>query len=442
MFGGGIMITKPKGCYDIYGKEGRYFQKINEVVSLLAEVYHYDFIRTPIFESSELFHRGMGETSDVVKKEMYDFEDKGGRPITLRPEGTAGVVRAYIENKMYGDATQPIKFYYSGTMYRYERPQSGRDRELTQFGLELLGSADPIADAEIISFGYQVYQLLGLKNVKVKINTLGDRASRETYREKLIAYFKPYINDFCEDCKARLLENPLRILDCKVDQGNPILKEAPKTIDFLNQTSQKHFQDVCDYLDILSIPYEIDSTIVRGLDYYNHTVFEYIAEIDGKELAIGGGGRYNGLVTLLGGPETPCVGFASGIGRVALAMQEEGIELEEDTLDAYLLYVNDEEKKYAIYLAQELRLAGFKVETEYLGRSLKAQFKQADRLQASFLIILNSEELDNNEVKVKNNHTKEEELVNLDTLIYYLDEQLPTMHEEEECDCGHHHEEE
>ncbi len=437
------MITKPKGCYDIYGKEGRYFQKINEVVSMLAEVYHYDFIRTPIFEASELFHRGMGETTDVVKKEMYDFKDKGDRNITLRPEGTAGVVRAYIENKMYGDATQPVKFYYSGTMYRYERPQSGRDRELTQFGLELLGSNDAISDVEIISFGYQVYQLLGLKNVKVKINTLGDTSSRLEYRKVLIDYLKPHIDTFCEDCKARLLENPLRILDCKVDQENPILKDAPKTLDYLNDESKKHFQEVCDGLDILGIPYEIDSTIVRGLDYYNHTVFEFIAKIDGKELAIGAGGRYNGLVSLLGGPETPCVGFASGIGRVALAMQEEQIEVEEDAIDAYLLYVNEDEKKYAIYLAQELRLAGFKVETEYLGRSLKAQFKQADRLHAAFLIILNSEELDNNEVKVKNNHTKEEELVSLDTLIYYLDEQLPNFHEEEEeCSCCHHHEEE
>ena len=437
------MITKPKGCYDIYGKEGRYFQKINEVVSMLAEVYHYDFIRTPIFEASELFHRGMGETTDVVKKEMYDFKDKGDRNITLRPEGTAGVVRAYIENKMYGDATQPVKFYYSGTMYRYERPQSGRDRELTQFGLELLGSNDAISDVEIISFGYQVYQLLGLKNVKVKINTLGDTSSRLEYRKVLIDYLKPHIDTFCEDCKARLLENPLRILDCKVDQENPILKDAPKTLDYLNDESKKHFQEVCDDLDILGIPYEIDSTIVRGLDYYNHTVFEFIAKIDGKELAIGAGGRYNGLVSLLGGPETPCVGFASGIGRVALAMQEEQIEVEEDAIDAYLLYVNEDEKKYAIYLAQELRLAGFKVETEYLGRSLKAQFKQADRLHAAFLIILNSEELDNNEVKVKNNHTKEEELVSLDTLIYYLDEQLPNFHEEEEeCSCCHHHEEE
>ncbi len=431
------MITKPKGCYDIYGKEGKYFQKINEVVDMLALVYHYQYIRTPIFESSELFHRGMGETSDVVKKEMYDFKDKGDRNLTLRPEGTAGVVRAYIENKMYGDAVQPVKFYYNGTMYRYERPQLGRDRELTQFGLEILGTNDPISDAEIISFGYQVYQILGLKNVKVQLNSLGDKESRLKYREELIHYLKPHIGQFCEDCQERLKENPLRILDCKVDKDNPILKQVPKTLDYLNEESKKHFESVKEYLDLLSIPYEVDPTIVRGLDYYSHTVFEFTCEIDGKSLAIGGGGRYNGLVELLGGPSTPCIGFASGVDRVALAMQQEGISLEDDRIDAFLLYVNDEEKKYAVYLAQELRLAGFRVETEYLGRSLKAQFKQADRFRASFLIILNSEELDNNEVKVKNNHTKEEEMVSINMLIYYLDEQLSLLQEECGCDCCH-----
>lgn len=438
------MITRPKGCYDVYGKEGRYFRKINDVVSMLATVYHYDYIRTPIFESSELFHRGIGESTDVVKKEMYDFVDKGNREMTLRPEGTAGVVRAYIENKMYGDAVQPVKFYYSGPMYRYERPQAGRDRELTQFGLEVLGTNDPFADAEMISFGYQVYQILGLENVKVRLNSLGDTASRLTYRETLIDYLKPHISTFCEDCKERLEENPLRILDCKVDSENEVLKDAPKTIDYLNEESKKHFDTVCEYLDLLGVPYEIDPTIVRGLDYYNHTVFEFECEVAGKHLAIGGGGRYNGLVDTLGGPETACVGFASGIGRVSLAMQEAGIPVEEDTVDAYLLYVNDEEKKYAVYLSQELRLAGFKIETDYLGRSLKSQFKQADRLGAKFLIILNSEELDNNEVKIKNNHTKEEEMVSLDALIYYLDEQLETEEEDDcGCGCGHcHHEEE
>ncbi len=438
LYGGRKMITKPKGCYDLYGKEGRTFKQIDNIVSMLAEVYHYAYIRTPIFEASELFHRGMGESSDVVKKEMYDFEDKGGRKLTLRPEGTAGVVRAYIENKMYGNATQPLKFYYSGTMYRYERPQSGRDRELTQFGLELLGATDPSADAEIISFAYQVYQILGLKNVKVKLNSLGDNESRTLYREKLMAYLKPHMDGFCEDCKTRFSENPLRILDCKVDAKNPVLKDAPKTLDFLNDASKEHFEQVCSYLDILKIPYEIDGTIVRGLDYYNHTVFEFLIEIDGKELAIGAGGRYNGLVSTLGGPETACVGFASGIGRVALAMEENGMDMGEDAIDLYLLYVNEEEKKYAIYLAQELRLAGYKTEMEYLGRSLKAQFRQADRMHAKFLILLNSEELENNEVKVKNNQTKEEELVSLDALIYYLDEKL----EDEEEDCCSHHEEE
>ena len=433
------MIQKQKGCIDLIGREAKIWKYVDSVIDSLMEKYNYNYIRTPMIEATELFHRGIGESTDIVSKESYDFEDKGGRSITLRPEGTAGVVRSYIENKMYGDPNQPVKVYYNGTMYRYERPQSGRDRELTQFGMEILGSDDPLSDAEIISAAVNLYKLLGLKEIKVNLNTLGDNESRKIYREELIKYFKPHIKDFCEDCQERLEKNPLRILDCKVDQDNEILKNAPKTLDFLNEESRNRFEKVQDYLDIMGIKYEINPNIVRGLDYYNHTVFEIEANIDGfgSNNVIGAGGRYNGLVSQLDGPETPCVGFASGIGRVVKALELEKVKLPiVKDIDLFLMYVNDEEKKYACYLAQELRLAGFIVDTEYTGRGLKAQFKQADRLNSKFTIVLNSKDLDNNEVKIKNNKTKEEEIISLDVLIYYLDEQLATLDDEHGCNCG------
>ena len=445
------MIQRQKGCNDIIGRDAKVWKYVGTVIDALMEKYNYNYIRTPIIEATELFHRGIGDTTDIVTKESYDFQDKGGRNITLRPEGTAGVVRSYIENKMYGDPNQPVKVYYNGTMYRYERPQSGRDRELTQFGMEILGSDDPLSDAEIISAAVNLYKMLGLKEIKVNLNSLGDNESRANYREALIEYFKPHINDFCEDCQARLLKNPLRILDCKVDAENEILKNAPTTLDFLNEDSRDRFEKVQEYLDIMQIKYEINPRIVRGLDYYNHTVFEIEAKVDGfgSNNVLGGGGRYNGLVNQLGGPETPCVGFASGIGRLVMALELEKVKLPiVEDIDLFLMYVNDDEKKYAAYLSQELRLVGFIVDTEYTGRGLKGQFKQADRLNAKFTCVLNSEDLNNNEVKIKNNITKEEEIISLDVLIYYLDEKINAMEDDGEeydmtdngCCCGTHSE--
>ena len=439
------MIQRQKGCNDIYGREAKVWKYIDTVIDAMMEKYNYNYIRTPIFEATELFHRGVGETTDIVTKESYDFEDKGGRKITLRPEGTAGVVRSFIENKMYGDPNQPVKVYYNGTMYRYERPQSGRDRELTQFGMEILGSDDPLTDAEIISAAVNVFKMLGLKEIKVNLNSLGDNESRDNYRKALVDYFKPHINELCEDCVERLEKNPLRILDCKVDAENEILKNAPKTLDYLTEESRDRFEKVQEYLEIMQIDYTINPNIVRGLDYYNHTVFEIEAKVEGfgSNNVLGGGGRYNGLVNQLDGPETPCVGFASGIGRLVKALELEKVKVPiVEDIDLFIMYVNEEEKKYAAYLTQELRLAGFIVDTEYTGRSLKGQFKQADRLNAKYICVLNSEDLDNNEVKIKNNKTKEEEVISLDALIYYLDEKLTTEVEEDECDCGcgHHHE--
>ncbi len=444
------MIKRQKGCNDITGRQAKIWKYVESVIDSLMEKYNYNYIRTPIIEATELFHRGIGDTTDIVTKESYDFEDKGGRKITLRPEGTAGVVRSYIENKMYGDPNQPVKVYYNGTMYRYERPQSGRDRELTQFGMEILGSDDPLCDAEIISAAVNLYKMLGLKEIKVNLNSLGDNESRKKYREALIEYFRPHIGNFCNDCQERYEKNPLRILDCKVDADNEYLKNAPTTLDYLNEESRTRFKKVQEYLDIMQIEYTINPKIVRGLDYYNHTVFEIEAKVDGfgSNNVIGAGGRYNGLVSQLGGPETPCVGFASGIGRLVMALELEDVKLPiNDSVDLFLMYVSEDEKKYAVYLAQELRMAGFVVETEYTGRNLKGQFRQADRLNAKYLCILNSKDLNNNEVKIKNNKTKEEEIISLDAIIYFLDEKLNTMEEVDEIDYSefdleHNHEEE
>ncbi|MDD6878934.1 MAG: histidine--tRNA ligase [bacterium] len=436
------MITKPKGCIDLNGLEAKKWKYVSKVIDSLMEKYNYNYIRTPIFESSEVFHRGVGETTDIVSKETYDFIDRGGRKMTLRPEGTAGVVRSFVENKMYGDPNQPVKLYYNGTMYRYERPQAGRDRELTQFGVEVLGSDDPLIDSEVISIPVNLFKLLGLNEVKVKINTLGDKESRNMYRDALIKYFKPHLKDLCEDCNSRFEKNPMRILDCKVDKDSDILKNAPKTIDYLNEDSKERFNKVKEYLSELEIDYEIDEKLVRGLDYYNHTVFEVEASVAGfgSNNVLAGGGRYNGLVELLDGPSTPGMGFALGMGRLIMALELEKIKLPiDDEVEVFVMYVSDTEKKYAASLVQMLRMYGFKVETEYTGRGLKGQFKQADRLNAKYLIILNDEDLSHDEIKIKDNKTKEENLVGIDYIMYYLDEMLSKEDDcccDDDCDCG------
>lgn len=418
------MITKPKGTYDIYASEAKKWKYVNDIIDVFCTYYNYDYIRTPIFENTELFHRTSGEESDIVKKETYDFLDKGNRPLTLRPEGTAGVVRSYIENKMYGDATIPVKIYYNGTMYRYERPQSGRNREFTQFGIEVLGSNDAYIDAEIISLPIKIFEALGLSNLKVNINSLGDKESRKKYTDALVKYLEKDIDNLCDDCKRRLKTNPLRILDCKVDAANEIIKNAPKIIDYLNEESKERFDNVLKYLDDLDIDYTVDQNTVRGLDYYDHTVFEIICDVKelGSANVIAAGGRYNSLVKQLGGPDTPAMGFACGIDRLIFALDKLDCNINsKKELDAFIMYVSQSEKEHAIYLAQELRLNGFKIELENCGRSLKAQFKQADRLNSKFLIILNDQDLQAGEINIKDNLTKEETKIKESEIVEYLD---------------------
>ncbi|MCH5166400.1 MAG: histidine--tRNA ligase [Erysipelotrichales bacterium] len=413
------MITKQKGTNDIYGEAAKKRAYVNEILATLCEKYNYGYIETPVFEASELFHRGVGETTDMVQKETYDFKDRGDRDLTLRPEGTAPVVRWFIENKLYGNMTDPVKVFYNMKMYRYERPQSGRMRELTQWGFECFGSDEVISDAEVISLAYNAYRLLGLDDVVVELNTLGDTESRSNYREALVEYFKPHIKDLCEDCQERFEKNPLRILDCKVDAGNDILKHAPKTIDYLNEESKARFEKLKDLLELMDINYVVNTNLVRGLDYYNHTVFEI--SLNGS-YALGGGGRYNGLVETLDGPSTPAVGFAMGLDRTIMAMEENGVNIPiNDSIDLYILYVSDTEQETAAYLTQDLRLNGFIVETDSMKKSLKAQFKSVDRFNSKYLIVLNEEELKTNKVTIKDNKTKEEEQVSLNDIADYLD---------------------
>ena len=419
------MLQKPKGTYDVYGDMGKKIIYLENLLKALMEKYNYEYVRTPLFESSELFHRGVGETSDIVSKETYDFVDRGERHMTLRPEGTAGVVRSFIENKMYGRADLPVKLWYFGPMYRYERPQSGRYREFYQFGVEAFCSDDPMLDAEIISIPVNFYKLLGLKGIKVNINTLGDTESRLKYREALINYFRPHIDSLCDDCKARFEKNPLRILDCKVDHDLDIMKNAPKIIDYLNESSRNHFEKVKEYLEALNIDYTVNYSIVRGLDYYTHTVFEVEASVEGfgSQNVLCAGGRYNGLVETIGGPQTPGVGFALGLERLLVALEYEKLEPWEDkTSDFYIAPMDDTCKSYSLKVLNMLRMNGFNGDMDYMNRSLKSNFKQAERLNTKYIIIIGNDEIENNMVTIKDNETKESKTVAFDDIVDYFDE--------------------
>lgn len=421
------MIQKPKGTYDVNSEYGRKVLYLEDLLKTLMEKYNYEYVRTPLFESSELFHRGVGETSDIVTKETYDFTDRGERNMTLRPEGTAGVVRSFIENKMYGRADMPVKTWYYGPMYRYERPQSGRFREFYQFGVEVFGTSSPLMDAEVISIPVRFYELLGLKNIKVNINSLGDQESRKNYREALIEYFKPYIDDLCEDCQARFLKNPLRILDCKVDADKDIMKNAPKMIDYLNDVSKKHFEDVQKYLRAMNIEFVVNPKIVRGLDYYTHTVFEVEASVEGfgSQNVLGAGGRYDNLVENLGGPKTPGVGFALGLERLITALDFEKINLiDENSIDVYVVPMSELENDYAFSLLDHLRMNGFKADMDYMARNFKSNFKQADRLNSKYVVLVGDEETKTGVLTIKDNKTKEEYKVKEEELIEFFDEKI------------------
>ena len=421
------MIQRAKGTYDVFGDYGKRLLYVEELIEGLMEKYNYEYFRTPIFESSNLFHRGVGETTDIVTKETYDFKDRGDRNLTLRPEGTASIVRSFIENKMYGSHAMPLKAWYYGPMFRYERPQSGRFREFYQFGVEVFGTDDPMADAEVISIPVNLYKLLGLKGIKVNINTLGDSESRNNYRNALLDYFKPHLNDLCEDCRERYNKNPLRILDCKVDHELDIMKNAPKTIDYLNEESKSHFEKVKEYLEVMGIEYEVNTNLVRGLDYYTHTVFEVEASVEGfgSQNVLCGGGRYDNLVDTLGGPKTSGVGFAMGMERLMTALEYENVEMPlVNGIDCYVIPMSENEKDYATHICADLRLNGFITEIDYNNRNLKNNFKNADRLNTNFIVIIGESEKESGILTVKDNKTKEEYKIDHDDLIDFFDEYI------------------
>lgn len=420
-------ISAPRGTADILPKEAVKWQIAEAKIKDICSRYHFEEIRTPLFEHTELFQRGVGDSTDIVQKEMYTFQDRGGRSLTLRPEGTASVARAFVQNKLYGDIIQPVKLYYFMQMFRYERPQQGRMRQLNQFGVEVLGSDNPAVDAEVIDLAMTVYKELGLKSLKLVINSLGDQESRKNYREALIGHFTPVKEELCHDCQTRLQQNPMRILDCKTDRNHPAMKTAPSILDYLNEESETYFNRVKTYLDLLGITYEVDPNLVRGLDYYNHTAFEIMSNAEGfgAITTLAGGGRYNGLIEEISGPSTPGIGFGMGMERLLMALEAENVNLERPTsLDCYLISVGEKADQQAMKVLHDLRDRGIRCDRDYQGRKMKAQFKTADRLQAKYVLVLGEEELDKQVISVKNMKTKEQTEIRMTELADNLYNQL------------------
>lgn len=413
-----MKLQKPKGTQDILPGDSAKWQYVENVARETFKKYNYGEIRTPMFEHYEVISRSVGDTTDIVTKEMYDFHDKGDRHITLRPEGTAPVVRSYVENKLFAPEVQkPVKVYYIGSMFRYERPQAGRLREFHQLGVECFGSKNPATDVETIAMAYQLFNTLGIKDVTLHLNSLGNTDSRLAYRQALIDYLTPMRESLSKDSQRRLEENPLRVLDSKEKEDKVAVENAPSILDYLDEESQTHFDEVRAMLDSLNIPYVIDTNMVRGLDYYNHTIFEFITTIDKSELTICAGGRYDSLVEYFGGPETAGFGFGLGLERLLLVLDKQGIKLPvEESHDVYIAVLGSGANGKALELVQSIRYQGFKAERDYLGRKIKAQFKSADTFKAKTVITLGESEVESGVVKVKNNATREEVTVSFEEL--------------------------
>ncbi|WP_150266560.1 histidine--tRNA ligase [Paenibacillus tepidiphilus] len=411
-------FEKPTGTQDVLPGAVEKWQVVEAKARDLCRRFNYREIRTPMFEHTELFERGVGETTDIVEGEMYTFKDKGERDLALRPEGTAGVVRAYVQNKLYGEP-DVSKLYYIGPMFRYERPQAGRYRQFHQFGIEAFGAVDPAIDAEVISLGYQFYKDLGLKEVRVELNSVGNAPSRAAYREKLLAFLTPMHDRLCKDCQRRMDRNPLRVLDCKVDQDK--FGDAPSILDSLDEECSTHFAKVRGHLDAMGVAYSINPRLVRGLDYYTHTAFEYKAAGIGTIDTVGGGGRYNGLVEEIGGPDQPGIGFGIGLERILLILENQGVELETvKPLDVYLVALGEAADLEITKQLFTLRAQGISAERDYLGRKMKAQMKSADRLSARYTAILGDDELQNGVITVKAMATGEQRTVKLEELAQAL----------------------
>ncbi|MCI8318686.1 MAG: histidine--tRNA ligase [Lachnospiraceae bacterium] len=413
------MITQaPRGVQDWYGEEMRKRAIVEKKAREIAATYHMTEIITPMFEHTVLFQRGVGETTDVVQKEMYTFEDKGGRSITLKPEGTAGVMRAYLEHNMYAQPA-PAKLYYVTQAFRYEKPQSGRLRQHHQFGVEFVGSSSPLAEVELITLITELIAKLGLSDAKLHINSIGCKNCRKTYNDALLAYLREHESELCPTCRERMQKNPLRVIDCKVDACKKIVEHAPRTIDYLDDECRTHFEELKALLDEMQIQYTVDTGIVRGLDYYTKTVFEFV---DSNGFTLCGGGRYDGLIHEIDEKQDiPSVGFGMGIERILYFMDKEGVEFPPaDPVALYVGILGKEARGRAYRLVDSLRRQGFIVETDYMDRSVKAQMKYANKLGAKKTVIIGSQELEENKARIKDMETGEQVEVGLDEIAELL----------------------
>ena len=413
------MITqRPKGTQDWYGSDMHKRTIIEAAARELCKVYNIKEVITPVFEHTVLFQRGVGETTDVVQKEMYTFEDKGHRSITLKPEGTAGAIRAYLENNMYAEPA-PTKLFYVTPAFRYEQPQSGRLRQHHQFGVEFVGSKSPLVEVELISLVTTFIRKIGLKDARLHINSIGCPNCRKTYNEALLSYLRAHEDHLCPTCRERMKKNPLRVIDCKVPECKEIVKDAPRTIDYLDDECREHFEELQSLLTEMNIPYEIDTGIVRGLDYYTKTVFEFVNS-DGFTLC--GGGRYDNLVQEIDEKQNiPSVGFGMGIERIIYFLDKEQVALEpEPAIELYVGILGKEARAKAYKIVNALRMAGVVVETDYMDRSVKAQMKYANKLGAKHTVILGENELNSNKANIKNMETGEQTEVALDAIAAYF----------------------
>ena len=417
------MLTKPRGTSDILPGAVDVWHYLEGVLHKICREYGYQEIRTPVFEATELFLRGVGDTTDIVDKEMYTFMDRGNRSLTLRPEGTAPTVRAYLENKLHA-GPQPVKVYYIGPMFRYDRPQAGRYRQFHQFGIEVFGANEPSVDAEVIMLAMEFYKQIGLKDLELHINSVGCPVCRVQLHERLHDYFRPKLAELCGDCRERYEKNPLRLLDCKVC-ADKHAADAPTTADSLCDSCREHFAQVTGYLDLLQLPYVINNRLVRGLDYYTNTAFEIIASNIGAQSSIGGGGRYNGLVEVCGGPSTPGIGIALGLERIILTMEQQGCAPPKpERLGVYVINAGQEAEAAAIQLLFKIRNAGMSADKDYLGRSLKAQMKYAGKVNAQFTVIIGQDELADGTAVIRHMDAQEQVTVPQERVIHYLEEQL------------------